>query len=121
VGEQSSRGLAHGYDNVWIGSRISDEVIARNALSELRQIPAQLRFLVISRLYFDPGELDLSGIGWHIADIEAVGPRNVEGARSIQLQALRSGTPLWHESAPRSSFFGSRRAHERASNSLRGP
>ena len=62
-----------GYSNVWLGATCEDRRSGLRRLDQLRDIPANIRFLSIEPLLEDLGDLDLRGIRWVIIGGESGG------------------------------------------------
>ena len=87
-----------GYDNVWIGAKVSGPESAGYGLAQLRRIPAKLRFILATPVLDDLGDLDLRGISWVIISSEtgASAPA-LDWVMSVKLQAMYWGIPAWLE------------------------
>lgn len=83
--------------NVWLGTSIENKDYIWRA-SELREIPAAVRFLSLEPLLGPLRNLDLTGIGWVIVGGESgQGARKMEPAwpESIRDQCLAAGVPFF--------------------------
>jgi protein gp37 len=84
--------------NVWLG--VSDEGNQHHRIDILRDIPAALRFISAEPLLFDPGTLDLRGIGWIIVGGESgphARPMLSQWADNIRHQCEVVGVPYFHK------------------------
>jgi protein gp37 len=83
--------------NVWIGVSVEDaRVIGR--IDELRQVPAEVRFLSCEPLLGPLDDLNLAGIGWVIVGGESgpgARPMSPEWANAILTQCQRAGVPFF--------------------------
>jgi protein gp37 len=70
-------------ENIWMGTSIEDDTKTPRA-DELREIPAQVRFLSLEPLLAPLPSLDLNGIDWVI-----VGGESGPGAREIKAEWVR--------------------------------
>lgn len=87
-----------GYDNVWVGAKMTGPESAGAALTQLGRIPAKLRFILATPVLDDLGELDLRGIGWVIIGAEAgAAAPSLDWVMSVKLQAMYCGIPTWME------------------------
>lgn len=83
--------------NVWLGTSIEDDAVV-NRIDELRQAPAQVRFLSLEPLIGPLSKLDLSGMHWVIAGGESghgARPMHPEWARSIRDQCRGERVPFF--------------------------
>ena len=84
------------YPNFWLG--VSDEGNQHQRIDILRQVPAVVRFVSFEPLLFNPGTVDLSGIGWSIAGCESgPGSRDVDADafRLLRDQCVAAGVPFF--------------------------
>lgn len=84
--------------NLWLGVSASTRRDLDAQIKHLRATPAAIRFLSLEPLIEDPGEIDLSGIGWVIVGGESgpgARPCNVEWIRSIVRQCRNVGVPCF--------------------------
>ena len=89
---------AAGYDNVWVGAKVSGPESAGSGLAQLRQIPAKLRFILATPVLDDLGDLDLRGIGWVIINSDTgAQAAALDWVMSVKLQAMYCGIPAWLE------------------------
>jgi protein gp37 len=72
-------------DNIWLGVSVEDRRYGLPRIDELRETPANVRFLSIEPLLEDLGEVDLRGIHWVI-----VGGESGPGARRMDAQWVLS-------------------------------
>ncbi|WP_293196515.1 DUF5131 family protein [Ottowia sp.] len=87
-----------GYQNVWVGCKLSVSCNAAGGLRRLRQVPASLRFVLVKPGDGDLGDLDLSGVGWLVIIIdESEPPPDPDWVASVRLQAMYSGVAVWFE------------------------
>jgi protein gp37 len=85
-----------GYPNVWIGVRASSEPTAARALAVLKDVPSQVRFLLLEPLLGDLGDLDLSFLDWLVFEEGAdESVETEEWFTSVRLQAMAYGVPVW--------------------------
>jgi protein gp37 len=84
----------HWTDNIWMGVSVEDEQVMHR-ISDLREVPAKVRFLSLEPLIGPLEKLPLEGIHWAIVGGES-GPRaremKPEWVRSIRLQCQKTGT-----------------------------
>ena len=84
--------------HVWLGVSVEDRRYGLPRIGELRETPAQTRFLSIEPLLEDLGSLDLSGIDWVIVGGESGhGARQMDPAwvRSIRDQCQEQAVPFF--------------------------
>lgn len=60
-----------GYPNAWLGVTVENKRSGLRRLEQLRDIPAQIRFLSVEPLLEDLGTIDLTGIKWCIVGGES--------------------------------------------------
>jgi protein gp37 len=84
--------------HVWWGVSVEDRKYGLPRIDELRQTPAEVRFLSVEPLLEDLGELDLSGIHWVIAGGESGArprPMHPDWVRSVRDQCERASVPFF--------------------------
>ena len=91
----------NGYRNVWVGAKATGPESAHAALAQLTRTPARLRFLVVTPMRHDLGDLDLSGIDWVIVGADTSEQIPPDWAMSVKLQAMCDGVPVWMETQRR--------------------
>ncbi len=83
--------------NVWLGVTV-EEAECRFRISDLRQVPAVVRFLSLEPLLSPLPDLDLSGIDWVIAGGESgpgARPMRPEWVRGIRDRCVAAGVPFF--------------------------
>lgn len=86
----------HWPPNVWMGVSVESEAYARR-IDELRNTPANLKFLSLEPLLGPLANLDLHGIGWVIVGGESgpgARPMQQEWVRDIRDQCLEAAVPF---------------------------
>jgi hypothetical protein len=87
-----------GYQNVWVGSFLRSTPGAPRTLARLRGFPAARRFVLVSAVQQDLGDIDLTGVDW----VVVVGPppttsEQVDALTSVRLQAMGHCVPIWFD------------------------
>jgi len=90
-----------GYPNVWVGAKATGPESAHAALALLRATPARLRFLVVTPMRHDLGDIELRGIDWVIVGADTSEQVPPDWAMSVKLQAMCDGVPVWLETQHR--------------------
>ena len=88
---------SNGYQNVWLGVSVEDAA-AKSRIDELRQVPAQVRFLSVEPLLSEVTPVSLLGIDWVIVGGES-GPdhrlMDLQHARNVRDACLTQGVPFF--------------------------
>lgn len=87
-----------GYPNVWVGSSLRSAESASGTLNRLRGFPAARRFVLVSTLLEDLGDIELTGVDW----IVVVGPPpstedQFNALTSVRIQAMGYCVPIWFD------------------------
>jgi protein gp37 len=96
IAAEYARGLKWG-KNIWMGTSVENMLVARRIL-DLRQIPAQVRFLSLEPLLGPLPKLSLEGIHWVIVGGESgPGSRVMEAGwvRQIRERCVAQGVPFF--------------------------
>jgi protein gp37 len=84
--------------NAWIGVSVEDRKYGLPRIDDLRNIPAELRFLSIEPLLEDIGQIDLTGIHWVIVGGESgskARPMKLEWVEKIKAQCEIADVPFF--------------------------
>lgn len=86
-----------GWDNVWLGTSVEDQIRADERIPLLTAVPAKIRFLSVEPL-LGPVQLNLDSIDWVICGGESgpkFRPMEAAWAQSVRDQCISSGTPFF--------------------------
>ncbi len=95
---KDSIGFGAALKHVWWGVSVEDRRYGLPRIEELRNAPAEMRFLSIEPLLEDLGEIELAGIGWVIVGGESgpgARPLDKQWVLSIQEQCQAAGVPFF--------------------------
>ena len=92
-----ARPPAERLDNLWVGTKLTGGGAGR-ALSFLKAMPVARRFVLISPLLGDLGELDLGGVDWAVVST-AQAPADDAALASFRLLCMGYGVSCWFEEA----------------------
>lgn len=108
IAECLPRDWGEGYPNVWLGTSIEDNRVARRGDS-LRAVPAHIRFVSYEPALGPLDQLDLAGIDWVIYGGESgpdYRPHDVQWARDIRTRCDAAGVAFFYKqsAAPRTEM-----------------